>query len=74
MQEVYETTDLSLAAFLKAKGWFIRFKSFSGKCIFSFVDDAELREDIISYFNNGKIGITDYKNAVMDLKVIVHNV
>ena len=71
--ELYKTSDLNLAAYLKAKSWHIRFERENGKMTFVFVDDEELRNDIIEYFNNGKIGITDYKNAMADLRVVIHN-
>lgn len=74
-QELYKTTDLYLASFLKAKSWFVRIeKEQDGKCTFIFVDDPDLREDIVSYFNDGEIGVNRFKNCLQDLKTLMYNV
>lgn len=71
---VYKTTDLYLAAFLKAKRWFVRIeKADVRKCNFCFVDAPDLQEDIVSYFNDGQIGVNSFKNALQDLKTLMYN-
>jgi len=71
---IYKTSDLYLASFLKAKDWFVRLERINGKCFFLFVDDERLQEDIVSYFNDAQIGVNRFKNAIQDLKILIHNV
>ena len=51
----------------------MRFEKRQNKCFFVFIDDPKLRSDIDDFFNNANVGVTDYKNALADLKIILHN-
>jgi len=72
-QEIYSTTDLYLAAFLKAKKYFVRLKREGRQCHFTFIDDPKLQEAIVNYFNDGQVGVTSFKNALQDLKTLMFN-
>ena len=74
MEEIYKTSDLYLTAFLKAKRWFFRVEKQGNRVEFLFITTDELRECIVDYYNNGEIGVTDFKNAVQDLKNLIHNI
>lgn len=74
VQEIYRTSDLYLAAYLKAKQWFVRFeKGKGGKHLFLYIECPDLRADVEDYFNNGEIRVNDYKNAIQDLKTMIYN-
>lgn len=72
-QKIYRTTDLYLAAFLKAKNWFVRLERDGSRCTFTFIDDKDLKKDIESFFNDGEVGANSYKNAIQDLKTMMYN-
>ncbi|MEW6536423.1 MAG: DUF5659 domain-containing protein [Candidatus Auribacterota bacterium] len=75
MQNEYETSDLYLSAFLKCKGMRLKGKRQTIKrCIFVFQDRSDRQNLISEFFNNGVINVTDYKNALQDLKIMVFNV
>lgn len=71
----YKTSDIYLASYLKTKGHnVINVERPNTQCFFIFLDDELLQSNKMKFFNNGLIPITDYKNAVADLKRILHNV
>jgi len=74
MNNEYPTTDFWLSAFLKAKGFnIIKVKKDKGRSVFIFENRPD-REDLIrEYYNNGLIEVSLFKNAVQDLKSIIHN-
>jgi len=70
----YLTSDLWLAAFLKAKGLkIIRVEGSNRKASFVFEDTPERKDLIEEFYNNGPIGITIIKNAMLDLKSAIFN-
>jgi hypothetical protein len=70
----YQTSDLYLSAFLKAKGMRLKDKFRSGdKFIFIFDEREDRKELIQEFFNDGLVGITAFKNAIQDLKTLVFN-
>lgn len=68
---MYKTTDLYLAAYLKSQGNKIEIERKENKCIFVFEKIKE--ENVNGFYNNDKVGVTDYKNALMDLKSMIYN-
>ncbi|MBP7088994.1 MAG: hypothetical protein KBB01_06850 [Candidatus Omnitrophica bacterium] len=71
----YSTSDLYFAAYLKAKGLRLVDKQKSGnKFVFIFDDRADRKKLIEEFFNDGLVSITDFKNAIQDLKTMVFNV
>ena len=74
MMNTYQTSDLYLSAFLKAKGMKLKDKLKNGdKFIFIFDDRNDRKELIQQFFNDGLVNITAFKNAIQDLKTMVFN-
>jgi hypothetical protein len=70
----YETSDLYLSAFLKARGMRLKDKFRNGnKFVFIFDDRDDRKELIQEFFNDGTVSITAFKNAIQDLKTMVFN-
>jgi hypothetical protein len=70
----YETSDLYLSAFLKARGMRLKDKFRNGnKFVFIFDDRGDRKELIQEFFNDGSVSITAFKNAIQDLKTMVFN-
>lgn len=75
MNSTYETADLYLSAYLKAKGLRLIDKRKTGnKFVFIFNDRADRKELIQEFFNDGLVNITAFKNAIQDIKTMVFNV
>jgi hypothetical protein len=73
--DTYRTSDLHLAAFLKAKGMRILDTTKNGRrSTFVFYDKGNSKELIQEFFNDGMVSITAFKNALQDLKTMVFNV
>lgn len=67
----YDTSDLSLCAFLRARGHKITDVRYSsGRGRFTFEDNDELREDILRYSNDEPctFAVRSFLNLVRDLK------
>jgi hypothetical protein len=75
IKKIYRTSDLHLAAFLKAKGMRILDTTKSGgKSTFVFSDEGNSKELIQEFFNDGLVSVTAFKNALQDLKTMVYNI
>ena len=71
---MYKTSDLYLTAYLKAKGNKItKIDREVNKCFFNFEDNELLKSNKMRFFNDGLISVTQYKNALQDLRVLIHN-
>ena len=74
--QTYESRDLFLAAYLKAKGYPIREVRRNGnrKAVFVFEDRPERELEILDYYNGrGSIQPLAYVNAWKDLKALTYN-
>ena len=75
MEELlYSSRDLSLSAFLQARGHpIIGVQSQNGRGVFSFSVTPELQEDILRWGNNEPISIRvrSFVNGMRDLKGLV---
>jgi hypothetical protein len=72
--DVYQTADLSLSAFLQARGHEIKdIKSESRRGIFVFANSAQLREDLLRWGNDEPVSISvrEFVNGMRDLKGLV---
>lgn len=70
----YFTTDFYLAAYLKAKGLkLIEAIKEKGRSTFVFEDDMQRGNLIKDFYNNGLVEASLFKNALQDLKAIIHN-
>jgi len=75
MYKLYRTSDIYLSAYLKTKGHnVIQIEKPNNQCFFCFNNDELLQSNKMRFFNNGLIAVTDYKNAIFDLKILIHNV
>lgn len=73
-EDIYKTSDLYLSAYLKAKGHKIEdIERGVKKCYFIFENSERLMSDRMRFFNEGLISVTQYKNALQDLRVLIHN-
>ena len=71
----YQTSDLYLSAYLKAKGLkLINTSKCGGKSTFVFADREDRESLIQDFFNDGLVNITAFKNALQDLKTLLYNV
>ena len=68
---MYKTSDLYLAAFLKARKHKLSCERQGHKCFFLFTDNVDA--DIKDFFNDGIISAIQYKNSVQDLKTYIFN-
>ncbi len=72
--ELYKTSDIYLAAYLKSKGnKIVKLERPGNKCFFCFEGNELMENNKLLFFNNGYIKVTDYKNAIGDLKTMIHN-
>ena len=74
MVSPYATTDLSLSAFLQARGHqIIQVRKDGGRGVFVFTDNPELRRDILRWGNNDSVSIRvrGFVNGMRDLKGLV---
>jgi len=71
----YETTDLYLASFLKARGMRLLDIHRDGRrATFVFEDRPDRAELITGFYNDDVVRVNDFKNALQDLKAAVFNV
>lgn len=73
---VYETKDLYLAAFLRAKSFRLRDVKRNGtrEAVFVFEDRPDREALLLAYYNNeGSIEPLAYVNAWKDLKALTYN-
>lgn len=71
----YETTDLYLGCFLKARGLRLLSARRDGRrTIFIFENRPDRHDLIQEFYNDGVVRVNDFKNALQDLKAIVYNV
>jgi hypothetical protein len=69
--QVYETTDLNLASFLRCRGFNIEdIKRENGRTTFIFNHTAELHHNILDFANDGPVGARSFCNTARDLKAI----
>jgi len=74
MANTYATTDLSLSAFLQARGHeIVNIRNQDGRGTFVFSDTQELREDILRWGNDKPVSIQvrGFVNLMRDLKGMV---
>lgn len=71
LQNLFETSDLNLASFLRCRSFSIEdIKRNNGKTIFVFGDSADLHRAVLDFANDGAIGVRSFCNTVRDLKGI----
>jgi len=72
LKNCYRTCDLYLAAFLKAKGIYLRRTTRQGgRVYFYFERDENLENLIQGYLNDVPVGALSFKAAILDLKAFI---
>jgi len=72
---VYETSDLYLGCYLKARGLrLIDAKRDGRRITFVFEDSGERGRLIQDFYNDGTVRVNEFTHALQDLKAIVYNV
>lgn len=69
--QTYETTDLTLASFLRCRSFTINnIKRMSGRTVFVFDDSPQLRGAVLEYANDGAVSVRSFCSTMRDLKAI----
>lgn len=69
--QTYETTDLTLASFLRCRSFTINnIKRLSGRTVFVFEDTPQLRGAVLEYANDGTVSVRSFCSTMRDLKAI----
>lgn len=72
--KVYSTSDFYLACFLKARGLPILNVEREGRrSTFIFEDNGEVKRLVLEFYNDGKVEVNAFKNAIQDLRSIIYN-
>jgi len=67
----YDTTDLTLASFLRCRSFPINdIRRQNGKTVFVFEDSSQLRTAVLEYANDGSVSVRTFCSTMRDLKAI----
>ena len=67
----YDTSDLSLASFLRCRSFTIHnIRRQNGKTFFVFEDSSQLRSAVLEYANDGSVSVRTFCSTMRDLKAI----
>ncbi len=67
----YDTSDLSLASFLRCRSFhIISIRRQNGKTFFAFEDTPLLRQAVLEYANDGSVPVRAFCGTMRDLKAI----
>ena len=67
----YDTSDLTLASFLRCRSFTIdNIRRQNGKTVFVFEDSAQLRKAVLEYANDGTVSVRSFCSTLRDLKAI----
>jgi hypothetical protein len=70
-ESAFRTTDLTLASFLRCRGFDIAaLPREAGKTSFVFEDSPHLRSAVLEYANNGSVAVRTFCGTMRDLKAI----
>ena len=68
---MYQTTDLTLASFLRCRGFQIEsIKQNNGRTLFIFQESPELRTAILDFANDAVVAVRSFCSTMRDLKAI----
>lgn len=71
VNRTYDTTDLSLASFLRCRTFTIKdIRRQNGKTVFVFEDSSQLRNAVLEYANDGSVSVRTFCSTLRDLKAI----
>jgi len=67
----YDTSDLTLASFLRCRSFTINnIRRQNGKTFFVFEDSSQLRNAVLEYANDGIVSVRTFCSTMRDLKAI----
>ena len=67
----YDTSDLTLASFLRCRSFTINsIRRQNGKTFFVFEDSTQLRNAVLEYANDGIVSVRTFCSTMRDLKAI----
>lgn len=67
----YETTDLTLASFLRCRDFKIsNIRRQGGRTIFVFENSTQLHNAVLEYANDGSVSVRSFCSTMRDLKAI----
>lgn len=67
----YDTTDLTLASFLRCRSFTINnIRRQNGKTVFVFEDSTQLRSAVLEYANDASVPVRAFCGTLRDLKAI----
>jgi hypothetical protein len=67
----YDTSDLTLASFLRCRSFTIsNIRRQNGKTVFVFEDTSQLRNAVLEYANDGIVSVRSFCSTLRDLKAI----
>ncbi len=73
-KQIYSTSDLYLAGYLKVKGYKFEVEKKGGKVQFNFFRNDQLSIHVIEYLNeSGQCEPLKYANSIKNLKNIIYN-
>ena len=71
----FETVDLNLASFLRARGFeIVGVRNHDSRTTFLFAQSDMLRHAIMDYINDGPVGVRAFSNTLRDLKALVRDI
>ncbi|MFL6337115.1 MAG: DUF5659 domain-containing protein [Pyrinomonadaceae bacterium] len=71
VNRTYDTTDLTLASFLRCRSFTINnIRRQNGKTVFVFEDSTQLRDAVLEYANDGSVSVRTFCSTLRDLKAI----
>ena len=71
VNRTYDTTDLTLASFLRCRSFTINnIRRQNGKTVFVFEDSSQLRNAVLEYANAGSVSVRTFCSTLRDLKAI----
>ena len=71
VNRTYDTTDLTLASFLRCRSFTINnIRRQNGKTVFIFEDSSQLRSAVLEYANDGSVSVRTFCSTLRDLKAI----
>ena len=71
LTQSYETTDLTLASFLRCRSFAINnIRRQNGRTVFVFDDTPPLRTAVLEYANDAAVSVRSFCSTMRDLKAI----
>jgi hypothetical protein len=71
LKPTYQTNDLTLASFLRCRGFQIaNIRASNGRTTFVFEDTNDLRSAILDFANDASISVRSFCSTMRDLKAI----